>query len=110
MTLRQLLIALQPAYDKAEFTRLDDYLRPDGTLVEPPPAGDTLALFVVRELRDVTLGGEAAPATPTPDRELTTADALEIETALHTAALQLMRLANKAARLRRLGRMGKEDT
>jgi hypothetical protein len=110
VTLYQLLVELQPAYDKGEFTRLHDYLRPDGALVEPPPSGDTLALFVARELRDVTLDGEPVPVPPAPARDLTRDEALEIETALQTAALQLMRLSSKVARLRRLGSFGKEDT
>lgn len=53
MTYRELIEHLEPVYDPDGFTKLTDYVTPDGGLVDPPPEGDTLALFVVRELHDV---------------------------------------------------------
>jgi hypothetical protein len=50
MTLREIVNMVEVAYDKYLDVRLTDYVDLDGFLVEPPPAGDRLAEYLVREL------------------------------------------------------------
>ncbi len=57
MTFYELIEELEPAYDPDSPRQLTDYVNAsDGSLVEPPPDGDALALFIVRELYAVWCG------------------------------------------------------
>jgi hypothetical protein len=85
--LQQLLALLGSAYDEHDPGVLSAYADARG-LTEPPPVGDTLALFVARECHDHLVGQEGADGA-----------LIDLSTALENAVEQLTAVRRRVGRL-----------